>query len=338
MVTVENKPLVLRTPTWLTISVVVLVVALGLGGAAGGLALAANGWWIPASLVALADALILLGLTSQIGRRYLVDDDGVEKRSLVGGPVRIRWADIIFVYVNNSIMLTGLAKSRIPVAAGLEGFAEFLDRLEDRPEYERWLRAAVAGDAEPRIEDGVVPRQGWLATGLTISVVLWLLAVAFALRSDVFAGQHLMLQGKGALLAILFNLLFVDHPSLGIVTLSGLAFLATSYFTKGWHTLRIEPDGLQFDSILRPRWIPYEEIHAVEYKIGRAGNPGQIKPTAPVLRLILAGGVQLPLFSRKTGFRVKDLIEAAMAEHCGDPRGAAHPALASGPFARRRDG
>jgi hypothetical protein len=318
---VDNKStLILGASTSGIVGTVILGILVGVGGIAGGVALALNGWWILGLIAALAGVLIVTALLIANSRKYIIDEDGVETWSLSHKPKRINWVDIRKIDSFDSITLVGReAGAKLKVSSGIKGFADFLDLLEKRLEYEHWLRAAAADLPDVPHEEGGVFRKGRVRDGLFFSVLLWIAAIAFSLRSDVFAGQHLAVKGRGALAALLFNFLFVDQPFLGILTLSGLAFGLTYHVTRGWHTLRVEQEGLKFESLLGVRSIIYEEVVSLEYKIGRVQMHRSIRATTPMLLLKLDGGKELRLFGAMKGLRVKDAIEAAMAAHLGKP-------------------
>jgi hypothetical protein len=320
---VDNKnTLILRSSTSTVVASVILGILIGGGGIAGGVALAWNGFWILALVVALTGALIVLALLISNSQRYIIDEDGVESRSLTHKPKRLSWVEVTKLDVGGSITLVGSEPgAKLKVSSGIKGFAEFLDLLENRLEYEHWLRAAAVDELDSPSEGEPFRRKGWLRGWLFLSVILWLAAIAFSLRSDIFAGQHLPLKGKGALIAIVFNFLFVDQPFLGILTLSGLAFASTYHATRGWHTLRVEQEGLEFDSMLGVRSIPFEQIVGLDYKIGRVQTHGSVQATKPMLLLRLDGGEVIQLFAGKTGMRLKDTIEDAMADQLGEAEG-----------------
>jgi hypothetical protein len=317
----RRSTLVLRTSTGLIIVTAILAMAIGMGGIVGGLALAWNGWWTFASIAALGGLLILVAFVFSVGLRFTIDEDGVEKRSFVRKPIRLEWVEVTSIKVNGSITLIGsMPGVKLKIPSGIKGFAEFLDRLEDRLEYEHWLRAAMDNEPDTAdIEGGVFRKKGWLRSWMLLTVILWIVAIGFALRSEIFAGCHLVGHGRDALFAFLFNLLFVDHPILGIFTLSCVALGSTLYVTKSWHTFRVEQDGLEFDSLSGVRSILYEQIAGLEYKIGRVEHHGHIQATKPTLRLLLDGGETLSLFGGKTGIRAKDAIEDALASYMGEP-------------------
>jgi hypothetical protein len=318
----SNNTLVLRTPTASIVAAAIFAILLGGGGVAGGIALAYNGWWILGLIAAFLGLLVAYVLVVGSSQKYIIDEDGVESRSLTHKPRRIRWVDVTRMDVNGSVTFLGSEPGqKLRVSAGIKGFTEFLDLLENRIEYEHWLRAAAVDELDISDEGGVFRRKDWLRGWLFFSVLLWVAAIAFSLRSDVFAGQHLPLKGRGAIVAIIFNFLFVDQPFLGILTLSGLAFAATYHATRGWHTLRVEQEGLEFDSLLKVRPVLYEQVIGLDYKIGRAQNHGSVQATKPILLLKLEGGEEIRLFAGKTGIRVKDAIEAAIAAHLGEPEG-----------------
>ena len=252
---------------------------------------------------------------------YVIDAGGVERRGGGKRTVQIAWKDVeaITTTSSGSVKLVGPGgESTLVVPSTMPKSGEFLDLLERRPEYEHWLRAGLGASPEPMEGDdptataGPYPRRRPMVTFWIFAGVFWTLAILFSMNLQAFAGQHAQFRGRGALIALTWNFLFVDFPFAGM----GVLFLLAAWCTYGalstWHALRIEPEGLELDAILGTRSIPFDDVAEISYKLARVVHNNQVSARPPTLSIKTAAGKVVPLFAGARGLQVKDAIERTL--------------------------
>jgi hypothetical protein len=242
--------------------------------------------------------------------RIIVDENGVTRRRIGQGATWLAWADVarVTTWLGESVRLIGReGEPTIGVSSSLMNFPAFLDRLESRPEYDRWVR----GEADPgELGPGVsarFTRPGPLAALGLLAAGLWTLAVVFLLSPAMFQGWR----GRGPK-AELFNLAFIDHPAVGQALLLALAIASTVAPLVFWHTLRVEHDAIELESLTRTRTIPLDEIAGIDLKLDRGGPTDRVKSFDHVLTLRLADGRAVSPLRGETARRARAAISRAL--------------------------
>lgn len=262
--------------------------------------------------LALIDLVLSAYLAWYMAIRIVVDDRGIERRRPGRGPVRLAWGDVVRVttWMGESVRLVGREGApTIWVSSGLDGFRHFLDRLEGRPEYDLWVRGKVDPSESGPGLTALLPRRG-PSIGLAVAAVgLWTLAIVFLLRPDLFRPLRAD-DPRGDL----FNLVFIDHPALGQAAIALLAFGATYASLAAWQTLRVEHDGVELESLLGTRSIPFDGVAGLDVTVDRGHLTARVASFDHVLRLRLADG------------RVVTLLRGEKAKRAGDAIGRAFDA------------
>lgn len=303
----EAMPLVLRYPAPSTFASVVIGLAAGLVMFIVPVRPGDRPMFVGLGLLVFA-ASAFLGWYMTV--RVVVDDSGVERRRLGVRPARLAWGDVarVATFLGQSVRLVGREGGpTIGVSSSFVGFPAFLDLLEARPEYDGWLR----GEAGP---EEVVPgasvrfaRPGPILGAAVASAGLWTLAIVFLLSPGMFQGWR----GDGPR-ALLFNLAFIDHPALGRVLVVALAVAATVSMLVAWHTLRIEYDVIELESLTRTRTIPFDEVAGLDLKVDRGQSGSRVHSFDHALTLRLADGRSVSLLRGEAGKRARVAIERAL--------------------------